>query len=84
MCDDAITLCPLLKRNLEIFRSRLGAPTNADVLIRRFRSGAFDSAILAIDGMTDAKVVAEHVIMPCVNLPEAAGEDVAPSERAAF
>ena len=84
MCDDAITLCPLLKRNLEIFKSRLGAPTNADVLLRRFRSGAFESAVLAIDGMTDAKVVAEHVIMPCVALPETAGEDIAPSERVAF
>ena len=84
MCDDAITLCPLLKRNLEIFASRLGAPTNADVIIRRFRSGAFDSAVLAIDGMTDAKVVAEHVIQPCVALPETAGEDAAPSERVPF
>ena len=84
MCDDAILLCPLLKRNLEIFSSRLGAPTNADVIIRRFRSGAFESAVLAIDGMTDAKVVAEHVILPCVELPEGAGEEIAPSERVAF
>ena len=84
MCDDALTLCPLLSRNLEIFASRLGAPTNADVLLRRFRSGAFESAVFAVDGMTDGKLVAEHVIEPCMALPEGAGADVAPSERAAF
>ena len=84
MCDDAIFLCPSLKRNLEIFSARLGTPTNADVILRRFRSGAFDSAVFAIDGMTDAKIVAEHIIEPCVHLPEDAGERVPPSERVSY
>lgn len=84
MCDDAIELCPVLSRNLEIFASRLGAPTNADVILRRFRSGAFESAVFAVDGMTDAKAVAEYVILPCEGLPPSAGEDVPPETRAAF
>ncbi len=84
MCDDAIALCPLLSRNLEIFKARLGAPTNADVIVRRFRSGAFESAVLAIDGMTDAKEVDENILKPCMDLPETAGEYVPPSERVSF
>lgn len=82
--EDAITLCPLLARNLEILRSRLCAPANADVIVRRFRSGAFESAVLAIDGMTDAKEVDENILKPCMDLPDTAGEDVAPSERTEF
>ena len=84
MCDDAILLCPLLKRNLEIFSSRLGAPTNADVILRRFRSGAFESAVFAIDGMTGTDSVSEYIIKPCVHLPADAGEHVPPSERVSF
>ena len=34
--EDAVTLCLVLARNVEIFRARLGAPSIADVLIRRF------------------------------------------------
>jgi len=49
MLEDAVTLCEKLDRNLEIFRYRLGAPDNADVLVRRFRSGAFESALIAMD-----------------------------------
>ncbi|MDO5376825.1 MAG: spore germination protein [Clostridia bacterium] len=84
MCDDAITLCPLLRRNLEIFKARLGAPANADVIVRRFRSGAFESALLAIDGMTDAKEVDENILKPCMELAETEGEHVPPSERVGF
>lgn len=84
MCDDAITLMTPLQRNLDVFRARLGAPVNADVLLRRFMSAGFECAVLAIDGMTDAKTVAEHVIEPCEQLPEAAGRDVPEAERAAF
>ena len=62
MNDDPITLCPLLSRNVEIFRERLGAPLNADVIVRRFRSGAFESAVLAIDGMTDSREVDENIL----------------------
>lgn len=82
--EDAVTLCPLLCRNLDIFRSRLGAPDNADVILRRFRSGAFESAVLAIDGMTDARAVDEHILRPCQDLPETAGEDVPLEDRVAF
>lgn len=84
MNDDPITLCPLLARNIEIFRERLGAPANADVIVRRFRSGAFESAVLAIDGMTDAREVDEQILKPCMDLPADAGEEVPPSERIAY
>ena len=84
MCDDALTLCPYLARNLEVFKSRLGAPGNADVLVRRFRSGAFESALLAIDGMTDSRLVDENVLKPCMDLPQDAGADVPGQERVSF
>ena len=84
MCDDAITLFPSLSRNLDVLRARLGAPANADVILRRFRSGAFESALLAIDGMVSTTTVHENILKPCMDLPESAGEDVPPQERAAF
>ena len=84
MNDDPILLCPLLARNIEVFKSRLGAPANADVIVRRFRSGAFESAVLAIDGMVDARRVDENILKPCMDLPESAGEHVPPCERVSF
>ena len=68
--EDAVTLCAVLARNIDIFRSRLGAPTNADVLIRRFQSGAFESAVIAIDGMVNSQLVDENILKPCMDLPE--------------
>ena len=59
--EDAIVLLSTLSRNLDIFRCRLGAPANADVLIRRFRSGAFESALIAIDGMVNSQLIDEMV-----------------------
>ena len=82
--EDAVTLCPLLARNTEIFKSRLGAPANADVIVRRFRSGAFESAILAIDGMVNSQLIDENILKPCMDLPDTAGEDVLPEERVSF
>ena len=84
MCDDAITLCESLSRNLDVLRARLGAPANADVLLRRFRSGAFESALLAIDGMVRDETVHENILKPCMDLPETAGEDVESGQRVAF
>ncbi len=82
--DDAVDLCPLLARNLDIFRNRLGMPDNADALLRRFRSGAFESAIIAIDGMVSAQTIHENILKPCMDLPETAGEDVPEGERIDF
>ena len=84
MCDDAIVLCGRLSRDLDVLRARLGAPGNADVLIRRFRSGAFESAVVAIDGMVNVTTVDENILKPCMDLPASAGEDVAEEERVAF
>lgn len=84
MTEDAVELCAQLGRNLDIFRARLGAPTNADVLVRRFRSGAFESAIIAIDGMVNSQMIDENILKPCMDLPDTAGEDVPEQERAAF
>jgi len=84
MQEDAITLCPVLARNLDILRARLGAPANADVLVRRFRSGAFESAVLAIDGMVSTQQVNENILKPCMDLPHGAGQDVPEQERAAY
>lgn len=84
MCGEAITLSAVLERNLQCFRERLCAPDNADVLLRRFRSGAFESALLAIDGMTDARRIDENILKPCMDLPASAGEEVEPAQRVAF
>ena len=84
MIEDAITLCAPLSRNLDIFRARLGAPANADVLIRRFQSGAFESAIVAIDGMVNTQMVDENILKPCMDLPGSAGEDIQIDQRASF
>ncbi|MDY5349636.1 MAG: spore germination protein [Candidatus Ventricola sp.] len=84
MCDDAIVLCGRLSRDLDVLRARLGAPGNADVLIRRFRSGAFESAVVAIDGMVNVTTVDENILKPCMDLPASAGEDVAEEDRVAF
>lgn len=82
--NDAITLCPLLSRNLEIIKERLCAPTNADVIVRKFKSGAFESALLAIDGMTDTAEVDENILKPCMLLAQDAGKDVPPTERVQY
>lgn len=84
MCDDAIVLCGRLSRDLDVLRARLGAPGNADVLIRRFRSGAFESAVVAIDGMVNVTTVDENILKPCMDLPESAGEETPETERVAF
>ncbi|MGN0775539.1 MAG: spore germination protein [Candidatus Ventricola sp.] len=82
--EDAVTLLPRLSRNLDVFADRLGAPLNADVIVRRFQSGAFESAIVAIDGMVDVEEIDENILKPCMNLPHDAGEDVPEAERAAY
>jgi len=82
--EDAIELCPVLKRNIEILSSRLGAPANADVLRRRFQSGAFESALIAVDGMVNTQLIDENILKPCMDLPETAGEDVQPEDRVSF
>ena len=82
--EDAVMLLESLSRNLDIFRYRLGAPVNADVLIRRFQSGAFESAVIAMDGMVNTQMVDENILKPCMDLPESAGADVPAQERAAF
>jgi len=82
--EDAVMLCAVLSRNLDVFRCRLGAPANADVLVRRFQSGAFESAIVAVDGMVNMQMINENILKPCMDLPKSAGGDVPPQERAAF
>ena len=78
---EAVELTEGLYINLEIFRGRLCVPDNADVLIRRFRSGAFESALLAIDGMCDTREIDEQILKPCMDLPQDAGEAVPPDAR---
>lgn len=82
--EDAVALCPILTRNIDIFRARLGAPANSDVLIRRFHSGAFESALIAIDGMVSSQLIDENILKPCMDLPGAAGEDVPEDDRVSF
>lgn len=82
--EDAVVLLSALSRNLDIFRCRLGAPANADVLIRRFRSGAFESAVIAIDGMVNTQMVDENILKPCMDLPADAGENIPAQDRAAY
>ena len=84
MENDAVSLLPLLERNMDIFRARLGAPDNADVIVRRFRAGAFEAALIAVDGMVDSKTLNENILKPCMDLPSSAGEDVLPQERISF
>lgn len=82
--ETPISISDDLEKNLEIFASRLGAPDNADVMIRRFRSGAFSSAVLAIDGMTDAKAIDEHILEPCMALSSETGADIPADDRLPF
>lgn len=82
--EPPIELLSSLEGNLRVFRERLFAPDNADVLLRRFRSGAFESALLAIDGMTDSREIDENILKPCMDLPGDAGKDIAEGERIAF
>ena len=84
MLKDDVVLLTSLSRNLDIFRYRLGAPDNADVLLRRFRSGAFESAIVAIDGMVNAQRIDENILKPCMDLPQSAGEEQTPAQRVSF
>ncbi len=84
MIEDAVTLCPQLARNIDIFRARLGAPGNADVLIRRFQSGAYESALIAIDGMVSAQLIDENILKPCMDLPDTAGQSVPEEDRVSF
>ena len=84
MENDAVSLLPSLMRNIDILKGRLGAPENMDVIVRRFRAGAFEAALLAIDGMTDAKTLNENILKPCMDLPESAGADIPEDERIAF
>ena len=79
--EEPIELTGSLERNAAIFRARLNVPDNADVLLRRFCSGAFDSLLLAIDGMCDTKEIDEQILKPCMDLPGSAGEDVPPDQR---
>ena len=81
---DAVELTESLAVNLRVLGGRLNAPANADVLLRRFRSGAFESALLAIDGMSDMQEIDEQILKPCMDLPEDAGEDVPEGERIAW
>ena len=82
--EDAVVLLKALSRNLDIFRARLGAPGNSDVLIRRFRSGAFESALIAIDGMVASQLIDENILKPCMDLPDTAGEAVPEDDRVSF
>ena len=82
--EEPIELTASLERNMALFRSRLNAPDNADVLLRRFRSGAFESALLAVDGMCDTREIDEQILKPCMDLPGEAGTDVLPEERTAW
>ncbi len=84
MENDAVTLLPSLMRNIDIFRSRLGAPDNMDVIVRRFAAGAIEAALIAIDGMADTKTINENILKPCMDLPKTAGEDVPEAERVAY
>lgn len=82
--EDAVTLLPVLSRNLDILKDRLNAPLNADVLVRTFRSGAFEAAIVAIDGMVSAQQIDENILKPCMDLPRDAGEEVPCEARVSF
>lgn len=84
MSEDAITLTDDLEINLRCLRERLCMPDNQDVLLRRFRSGAFESALLAIDGMCDTREIDENILGPCMDLPRDAGADVPGGERVAY
>ena len=81
---DAITLTDCLETNLEILRGRLHVPENMDVMLRIFRSGAFMSLLLAMDGMCDTKEIDEQILKPCMDLPGDAGATVAHQQRVAF
>ena len=62
MEDDPISLSGDLSGDVRVFRDRFRASDNADIIIRRFRSGAFFSALVTIDGMTDTRESAPRLL----------------------
>ena len=84
MEDDPISLSGDLSGDVRVFRDRFRASDNADVIIRRFRSGAFFSALVTIDGMTDTREIDENILKPCMALPHDAGADVPPEARVGY
>ena len=84
MEESPILLTESLAANLRCLRERLCMPDNQDVLLRRFRSGAFESALLAIDGMCDMREIDENILGPCMDLPRDAGGDVPQEERVSY
>ena len=84
MEDDPISLSGDLSGDVRVFRNRFRASDNADVIIRRFRSGAFFSALVTIDGMTDTREIDENILKPCMALPHDAGADVPPEARVGY
>jgi len=84
MEDDPISLSGDLSGDVRVFRDRFRASDNADVIIRRFRSGAFFSALVTIDGMTDTREIDENILKPCMALPHGGGGRSARGARRLF
>lgn len=57
-----------LEENLTAFCHALRVPRNKDVIIRRFRAGGFDAALVCIDGMCATKTMDEHILAPAMEL----------------
>ena len=59
-----------LEDNLGAFARMLRLPRNKDGIIRRFRAGGFESAVVCIEGMCATKVMNEHILEPLMALPD--------------
>ena len=63
-----------LEDNLGAFARMLRLPRNKDGIIRRFRAGGFEAAVVCIEGMCATKVMNEHILEPLMALPDACDE----------
>lgn len=50
--------------NIARLRQALRAAQNRDVIVRRIDCGDFSAALLFIEGMADAKIINEHILLP--------------------
>ena len=66
-----------LEANLTAFEHALRVPRNKDVIVRRFRAGGFDAAVVCIDGMCATKVLNEHILAPAMELGDRQSESEA-------
>ena len=58
-----------LEKNLKALQERLHLDVNDDVVVRRFSALGQDCALLYVEGLSDGKQMAQHILRPMMNSP---------------